>query len=163
MQDNLSQRSALNDLMRECFRLNRSLLDVSQRLTEGTPLTGAQWGVLTAIAPGHGNEGPGTVAETARRMGLARQSVQRVTDVLEANGLVEYLPNPDDRRAKSVAVTPEGRKWLAELEQRQLAWVSDLVGEHSGSEIDAALRLIKDVREGISRQIAENRLDAQID
>jgi DNA-binding MarR family transcriptional regulator len=159
MQDDLPQRSALNDLMRECFRLNRSLLDVSQRLTEGTPLTGAQWGVLTAIAPGHGNEEPGTVAETARRMGLARQSVQRVTDVLAANGLVEYLPNPGDKRAKFVAVTPEGRTWLTELEQRQLAWVSDLVGQHSGAEIDTALRLIKDVRARISRQIAEDRLD----
>ena len=33
-------------------------------------------------------DGEHTVAETARTLGLARQSVQRVADLLEADGLV---------------------------------------------------------------------------
>lgn len=37
------------------------------------------------------------VAAIARAMGLARQSVQRTADLLEAEGLVEYVENPAHR------------------------------------------------------------------
>lgn len=160
MTDNRPRATILNELMQECFRLNRGLLDVSQQLTDGTPVTGAQWGVLTALAQGNQKDEPATVAETARRMGLARQSVQRVTDVLADNGLVKYLPNPDDKRAKFALVTPAGRRLLARLEDRQLSWVSDIVAGHSAAELTAAMQLIKDIRNKMTRRLIEE--DRQI-
>jgi DNA-binding MarR family transcriptional regulator len=133
-----------NDLMRECFRVNRGLMEASRQLTEGTGVTGAQWGVLTAL--GQGSE-LRTVAETARQMGLARQSVQRVTDVLAGNGLVEYLPNPDDKRSRLAEITPAGRVLLAQLEQQQQAWVNDIAAECSAAEVAAASRLLRRMRQ----------------
>ena len=44
--------NVLNELMNECFRLNRSYLDVSQQLTAGAGVTGTQWGVLAALCWG---------------------------------------------------------------------------------------------------------------
>jgi DNA-binding MarR family transcriptional regulator len=140
--------SVLNELMSECFRLNRSYLDVSQQLTEGAGVTGTQWGVLAAL--GQGGE-PTTVAATARRMGLARQSVQRITDVLADTGLVNYLPNPEDKRAKLVEVTAAGRALLADMKARQHAWVDSIVGDYSDTDIDAAIQLIKNIRQRISQ------------
>jgi DNA-binding MarR family transcriptional regulator len=140
--------NVLNELMNECFRLNRSYLDVSQQLTEGAGVTGTQWGVLAAFGQGGS---PATVAETARRMALARQSVQRVADVLAATGLVNYLPNPEDKRAKLVEVTAAGRALLADMKGRQHAWVDSIVGDYSDADIDAAIQLIKNIRQRISQ------------
>ncbi len=139
--------TVFNELMSECFRLNRSFLDVSQQLTEGAGVTGTQWGVLAAL--GQGGE-PSTVAETARRLGLARQSVQRVADVLADTGLVKYVPNPEDKRAKLVEVTAAGGALLADLKDRQHAWVDSIVGDYSDADIDAAIQLIKNIRQRIS-------------
>jgi DNA-binding MarR family transcriptional regulator len=47
-------------------------------------------------------EKPLSVAQIARNMGVARQSVQRLADNLERQGIVEYAPNPDHGRAKLV-------------------------------------------------------------
>ncbi len=149
MAEFLRQGAAINNLLLACFRLNRSLVDAAQLLTEGAPVTGAQWGVLTSF---YTNTDPDTVAEVARRMNLARQSVQRVADVLQEAGLVEYLPNPADKRAKLVRVTPAGTRLLEELEVRQQAWLREVVGDLSEADIDAAARLVEalsaDIRVG---------------
>ena len=141
--------SALNELMRESFLLNRSLLEAARQLTESTGITGAQWGVLAAL--NFGGE-PRTVAETARRMALTRQSVQRVSDVLADNNLVKYLPNSADKRAKLVEVTPAGRALLKQLEDRQHAWVAGVASNHSDLNINAAAELVKNIRQRISKQ-----------
>jgi DNA-binding MarR family transcriptional regulator len=147
MSANWPHTSALNELMRECFRLNRGLMEASQLLTAGSGITGAQWGVLTAFGqPGK----PATVAETARHMGLARQSVQRVADVLAEKDLVRYLPNSADRRAKLVEVTAAGRTLLRQLEERQRAWVDEIAGDYADAEIDSARDLVKQIRLRIS-------------
>jgi len=149
MPASLPHGSALNELMRESFLLNRSLLEAARQLTERSGVTGTQWGVLAALDfVGE----PRTVAETARRMGLTRQSVQRVTDVLADNNLVKYLPNPADKRAKLVEVTPAGRALLKQLEQRQHAWVAGVASSHSDSDINAAAQLVKNIRQRISKQ-----------
>ena len=41
-------------------------------------------------------------------MGLTRQAVQRIADLLVDRGLAEYRPNPDHRRAKLLACTEAG-------------------------------------------------------
>ncbi len=149
MSTNLPDGFALNELMRECFRLNRSLLEASQQLTESTGVTGTQWGVLTALGYGHELR---TVAETARRMGLARQSVQRIADVLADNNLVKYLPNPADKRAKLVEVTAPGKALLKQLEARQHAWAVGAASNHSDADINLAAQLVKSIRQRISEQ-----------
>jgi DNA-binding MarR family transcriptional regulator len=58
----------------------------------------------------------------ARELGHARQSVQRVADVLEHEGLVAYRDNPDDRRARLVELTPAGSEVLTAIYRRQVEW-----------------------------------------
>jgi DNA-binding MarR family transcriptional regulator len=53
-------------------------------------------------------ETPLPVAGIARAMGITRQSVQRIADLLVDQGLAEYLPNPSHRRAKLLRPTAEG-------------------------------------------------------
>lgn len=85
------------------FRLNGQFLDVAEGLARPVGLTAAHWQVLGAVL-----RTPLPVAGIARAMGITRQSVQRIADILAENGMVEYLPNPAHRRAKLVAPTERG-------------------------------------------------------
>ncbi|WP_238072176.1 MarR family winged helix-turn-helix transcriptional regulator, partial [Rhodococcus zopfii] len=86
------------------FRLNGQFLSAAEELANPAGLTAARWQVLGAVL-----REPLPVAGIARAMGITRQSVQRIADLLVAQGLAEYAPNPAHRRAKLVAPTAAGR------------------------------------------------------
>jgi DNA-binding MarR family transcriptional regulator len=54
------------------------------------------------------------MTELGRQAVVSRERVSRVVTELEAAGLVERQPNPDDRRSSFAAITPEGRRRLRE-------------------------------------------------
>ncbi|GAA3091973.1 MarR family transcriptional regulator [Streptomyces goshikiensis] len=92
------------------FRLNGQFLAVSEELAKPAGLTAARWQVLGAVLTE-----PLPVAGIARAMGITRQSVQRIADLLAAQGLAEYVPNPAHRRAKLLRPTAEGRAAIARI------------------------------------------------
>jgi DNA-binding MarR family transcriptional regulator len=122
---------ALTDLILKIFRLNGRLLDVADRITSGSGLTAARWQVLGAVL-----RAPLSVADIARSMGLTRQSVQRLADVLVDEGLGAYAENPAHRRAKLFRPTERGWAAIEFIHPIQVAW-ADRVGARVGA---AALR-----------------------
>jgi len=94
----LFSRSAL-----AVFRLNGQFLGVAEELARPAGLTAAWWQVLGAVL-----REPLPVSGIARAMGITRQSVQRIADLLVERGLAEYVPNPAHRRAKLLRPTEEG-------------------------------------------------------
>jgi DNA-binding MarR family transcriptional regulator len=110
------------------FRLNGRLLDVAQGLAANGGLTAAWWQVLGAVLGE-----PRTVADIARRMGVTRQGVQRVADVLVERGVAEYLPNPAHRRAKLIACTEAGHWAISRIAVAQRPW-ADGIASHIGAE-----------------------------
>jgi hypothetical protein len=71
------------------FQLNGQLIEAGDRLCAPVGLSSARWQVLGVV-----EHGPAPVAQVARVMGLARQSVQQTADALERDGLIEYRANP---------------------------------------------------------------------
>jgi len=65
---------------------------------------------------------PLTLRALAESMSTDAPAATVIVNDLEERGLVRREPNPDDRRAKTVSVTPEGRRVL-----RALATVTDPV------------------------------------
>jgi DNA-binding MarR family transcriptional regulator len=92
------------------FRLNGQFLALAEELARPAGLTAAWWQVLGAVLGE-----PLPVAGIAREMGLARQSVQRVADILVERGLARYSDNPAHRRAKLLAPTSEGRAAIGRI------------------------------------------------
>jgi DNA-binding MarR family transcriptional regulator len=68
-------------------------------------------------------------------LGLARQSVQRIADVLAGEGLVGYDDNPEHARAKLVRLTGRGRTALAAIQDAQRAWADQLGAEIGEAEL----------------------------
>ena len=135
---------ALTSLILETFRLNGALLASGNQLTKPFGLTSARWQVLGPIA-----EGILTVAQIARRMGLARQGVQRIVNDLVDLGLVALEPNIDHKRAPLVVLTEAGKEVMTEVDKAQAAWVNKLADGLSERQVRQALKVIETVREGI--------------
>ncbi|KAB8161757.1 MarR family transcriptional regulator [Streptomyces sp. 3MP-14] len=92
------------------FRLNGRFLALAEGLARPAGLSAAGWQVLGAVL----NE-PLPAAGIARVMGITRQSVQRVADLLVERGLAEYRPNPAHRRAKLLTPTAAGRAAIGRI------------------------------------------------
>jgi DNA-binding MarR family transcriptional regulator len=93
------------------FRLNGQFLGVAEELARPAGLTAARWQVLGAVLGE-----PLPVAGIARVMGITRQSVQRIANLLVDQGLAEYVPNPAHRRAKLLLPTADGRAAIERID-----------------------------------------------
>lgn len=98
-------------LMADVYEVAGASRRSSEDLAVTTGQTAARWHVLSVVS-----EEALSVAASARRLGLARQSVQRVVNDLRADDLVHLQPDPADRRAPLVALTERGRAVFAELQ-----------------------------------------------
>ena len=94
----------------------------SEALARAEGQSTARWHLMSVIS-----DGPQSVAGAARRLGLARQSVQRVADQLLADGLAEASPDPADARAPRLALTPAGRRQLRAETDRLTRYADVLV------------------------------------
>ncbi|AMW11924.1 MarR family transcriptional regulator [Streptomyces qaidamensis] len=131
-QDLLS-RSALG-----VFRLNGQFLAVAEELARPAGLTAAWWQVLGAVLGE-----PLPVSGIARAMGITRQSVQRIADLLVERGLAEYRPNPAHRRAKLLAPTAQGRAAIARIDPGHAAFADRLAEEFGETELAEAARVLE--------------------
>lgn len=79
------------------------------KAVESEGLTTQRWAVLGALSR---NEASGGVAvgDLARSLMVSRQSLAGVINRLEADRLIEHLPDPTDGRGRLVRLTDRGRR-----------------------------------------------------
>jgi DNA-binding MarR family transcriptional regulator len=117
----------LTDVILTTFRLNGRLMEAAQEFAVEGGITAAWWQVLGGVL-----DEPRTVAEIGRRMGMSRQGVQRVADLLVERGLAEYRENPAHRRAKLLACTEEGYWAIRRIALVVVPW-GNRIGEQIGA------------------------------
>lgn len=116
----------LSDVALTVFRLNGQLLSVADDMADTVGLTAARWQVLGAVLGE-----PLSVAGIARQMGITRQSVQRIANILVEERLAEYIPNPAHRRAKLLRPTDAGLKAVRSIDPAH-AVVADKLADELG-------------------------------
>jgi DNA-binding MarR family transcriptional regulator len=137
------------DIVLEVFRLNRLLLDAGDALTAPVGLTSARWQVLGIV-----EHGPAPVAKVARAMGLTRQAVQETANGLEAQGFIEFAPNPRHRRAKLLVMTPRGDAAMAVVRRRHAAWANALAERHRAAALESAVTALAEIRTTLEDDVA---------
>ncbi len=133
------------------FAINGLLMRSGELVTRPLGQSSARWQVL-----GRAGYRPQTVAQMAKEMGHARQSVQRIADVLAEEGLVAYQDNPADKRARLVELTAQGETVLAAIYARDQAWSQELLAKLDPAQLAALATAL----EGIA-EILEAHLDGQ--
>lgn len=100
--------------------------------------TQAEWQLLSAIS-----DGARTVPQVARRLGLARQSVQRTAHHLADMSLVRFVPNPDHKKSTLVDLTSAGRSALDRINVAAEAFHRDIAGKVDAQALIQAERFLR--------------------
>jgi MarR family transcriptional regulator for hemolysin len=97
-----------------------------------------------------GNNGlrPGMVADA---LGLEPSSLVRVIDQLIESGLMERHEDPQDRRAKILHLTEEGKKTAALMEQALIPFRRNLFGHFDPADVEATLRVLSGLNAVIAK------------
>lgn len=133
------------------FRLNGQFLALAEDLARPAGLTAARWQVLGAVLTE-----PLAVAGIARAMGITRQSVQRIADLLVNDGLAEYRDNPAHRRAKLLAPTDAGRAAVERISPAHRRAARALVGELGAARLAETLSAMQALGEAVD-SLSERR------
>lgn len=140
--------SAFTELLLVVLSVHGLLMAAGDEITRPVGLSSARWQVLGVV-----EHGPVTVAEIAKTMGLARQSVQEVSDALDEAGFVTYQENPRHRRAKLVALTEKGRRALDVVIDAQRSWASRIGRAASLEGIQAATEVLSALQAALSADV----------
>ena len=97
--------------------------------------------------------GPLRSVELAHRVGVTPRAITGLVDGLEARGYVERIPDPADRRAASVTLTPAGVEICADMQRNYDAFTGELLGGFDDDQIATALAVIR---------LARTNLDAHL-
>lgn len=74
-------------------------------------ITVAEWVMLRALL----GRAPLSPSRLADEMGMTRGAISKLADRLEAKGLAMRTASPDDRRAHTLALTPDGARLVPQI------------------------------------------------
>ncbi|WP_332758484.1 MarR family winged helix-turn-helix transcriptional regulator [Streptomyces sp. MT206] len=100
-------------LVADVFEAAGALRRAGEALAGAEGQTQARWQLMSVVS-----EESLPVARAARRLGVARQGVQRIANELVRDGLAEFRDNPDHRTSSLLALTPSGRRALEAITAR---------------------------------------------
>ena len=138
----------ITDIVIAVFRLNGTLLEAGDKLTEPFGVTSARWQVMGAIAL---NAKPLTIPRIAEYMGVSRQAVLKQIKLMAADGLVHQQANESHKRADLWSLTATGDAKYADIMATQRLQVTAWRGGLSQSEIQECTRVLASMESCIKK------------
>jgi len=132
----------LGFLIHDVSRLRRTVVDKALR-----PLgvTRSQWWVLANLSRHNG--GGMMQTELSKLMDVGKVTLGGLIDRLEASGYVERQPEPGDRRAKRVVMTPKGIKLLGRIQKIGTVVNAEIMTGISPNDILRAERVLHQMKQ----------------
>jgi MarR family transcriptional regulator for hemolysin len=143
---------AINDVA----RLLRTYADHAARRFG---MTRAKWAVLARLDRFEGLK----QTELAEMLDLQPITLTRLLDGLADNGLIERRPDPDDRRAKRLFLTPAARPLLERLTALGEDLMATVLTGLEPSDIEALLGRLTTVKENLRKAIQKQHTDKETD
>jgi MarR family transcriptional regulator for hemolysin len=143
---------AINDVA----RLLRTYADHAARRFG---MTRAKWAVLARLDRFEGLK----QTELAEMLDLQPITLTRLLDGLADNGLIERRPDPDDRRAKRLYLTPSARPLLERLTDLGEDLMATALAGLDAAEVEAVLGNLTTVKENLRKAIQKQHTDKSTD
>jgi DNA-binding MarR family transcriptional regulator len=119
----------------DIYELAGALRRRGEAIANAVGQTQARWQVLSA-----GWDGRKTVPQIARRLGVSRQNVQRIADVLVDESLAQFVGNPDHQASPYLVLTADGQATLAALSRAAQSQHQALAARLKGLDLEALQR-----------------------
>ena len=134
------------DLVISVSRAMRGRMNELLRETGLSHLTGKALRELSA--------GPLRLRDLGERLRVVPRTVTQIADTLEAAGLVERQPHPDDRRSLNLVLTPLGLERLAEVRAVRASAFRQISSHLDETERAEAIRLLRRLEAAINPKTA---------
>jgi MarR family transcriptional regulator for hemolysin len=115
-------------------------------------MTRAQWGVLVRLDRSEGLK----QSELAEILDLQPISLTRLLDRLAQNGLIERRPDPNDRRANRLFLTPAARPLLEKLSELSNDLMATVLEGVPVKSVERMLTDLDTVKDNLRRAIGAN-------
>src|SRR6202044_3828144 len=122
-------------IIADIYELAGRFREYGDAIAQTVGQTQARWQVMSAASAE-----PHTVPQIARVLGVTRQNVQRIADLLVAEGSAEYRDNPDHRASPHLILTRNGRTALERITQAAAGYHAALTQELSAAEVASLQR-----------------------
>ncbi len=132
----LKQTNALLDSLMRTQHMYLTRLEAALELKG---LSNAKFGALRVLAEA---DEPLPLSQLAERLACVRSNITQLVDRLEADGLVQRLPDEEDRRSKRAAITEEGRRRFQVGLKAKLQVERQLLSSLSTEESDQLARVL---------------------
>ncbi|MEU9498160.1 MarR family transcriptional regulator [Streptomyces sp. NPDC048196] len=133
----------LYGVIRRLWPLHRTVVRAVERELAGTGLTAGEHALLDALR----TEGPRTVPQLARTMGLDRQPVQRWVNHTAELGLVVTAPNPAHRRSSLIELTTEGAEVIRGIQDFEATELRQRLADLPAADVRTALHVLDRIGE----------------
>ncbi|BDM67643.1 hypothetical protein HEK616_11300 [Streptomyces nigrescens] len=133
----------LYGVIRRLWPLHRTVVRAVERELTGTGLTAGEHALLDALR----TEGPRTVPQLARTMGLDRQPVQRWVNHAAELGLVVTAPNPAHRRSSLIELTTEGTEVIRGIQDFEATELRQRLADLPAADVRTALHVLDRIGE----------------
>ena len=101
--------------------------------------------------------GDSRVTDLADLLGIDAPTVTRKVQQLERDGLVARHPDPDDRRATRIQLTPAGRRTLERMLKARRAWLDRLVEDWGEADLADFARLLGRFSDALAHEMEDAR------
>jgi DNA-binding MarR family transcriptional regulator len=132
-------------IVADVYELAGRLRDCGEAIAKTVGQTQARWQVLSAASGT-----PHSVPQIARVLGVTRQNVQRIADLLVAEGSAEYLDNPDHRASPHLVLTKRGRAALDQLTKAAGGYHGRLARKLSAADVVSIQRGLRRLLEALA-------------
>lgn len=151
------------DFLITLFDLHRLVRQYVDKEASRYGTTRAQWAVLSKLSRAEGLK----QAELAELLDIQPISLTRLIDRLCDAGLIERRPDPCDRRANRLYLTPAAQPVLESLAERRAKIMQVALGDMPADEAHKLVGLLDTVKDNVRRAIqaphltvhAKERLD----
>jgi DNA-binding MarR family transcriptional regulator len=104
----------------------------------GMELPVAQMRVCTML-----RDGPIAMSALGKDLGISLSAITQITDRLERAGMVQRMPEEEDRRVKLLQLTTHGQEMMRARQERRLRSVSEVLDRMSCDDREAVLPALR--------------------
>lgn len=122
-------------IVADIFQLAGGFREQGEAIAKAVGQTQARWQVMSAASAD-----PLTVPQIARRLGVTRQNVQRLADLLVKEKLASFETNPDHKGSPYLVLSASGQAALAKITKAAGRSHAQLARKLAGTDVGALHR-----------------------
>jgi DNA-binding MarR family transcriptional regulator len=141
----MNAKELLPLIIADVFELAGRFRDEGETIAKTVGQTQARWQVMSAASAG-----PRTVPQIARRLGVTRQNVQRIADLLVKENWASFEVNLDHKSSPHVVLNARGQAALAKITKAAGLSHAQLARRLAGTDVGAIHRGLRRLIQALS-------------